>query len=60
MPTDHERLREIAWWKDVLARVVMDMDDTVKREVDPTRKCWFENRSRRIRELLDEPVPPGW
>ncbi len=60
MPTDHERLREIAWWKDRLARVADDIAETGAREDDPKRKRWFETRSRRIREVLDEPVPPGW
>lgn len=58
MPTDHERLCEIAYWKDLLVRVARDMDATSEREVD--HKPWFAARARRIRELVDQPVPPGW
>lgn len=60
MATDHELQRQLAYWKDILARVAEDMDAIAARDVDPQVKRWFESRSRRIRELLGEPVPPGW
>lgn len=34
LPRDHERLREIAWWQEVLARVADDMDGSAQREHD--------------------------
>ncbi len=58
--TDHERLREIAYWRDILAKIADDIDATAAREDDVKRRRWFDTRSRRIRELLAEPVPPGW
>lgn len=58
--TDHERLREIAYWRDILAKIADDIDATAAREDDVKRRRWFDSRSRRIRELLAEPVPPGW
>lgn len=60
MATDHELQRQLSYWKDILARVADDMAPTATRDVDPQVKRWFESRSRRIRELLGEPVPPGW
>ena len=60
MATEHELLRQIAFWRDLLARVADDIDATATREDDVKRRRWFDSRSRRIRELLSEPVPPGW
>lgn len=60
VPTEHELLRQVAFWKDLLARVANDIDGTAAREDDVKRRRWFQSRSRRIRELLAEPVPPGW
>lgn len=58
--TEHELRREIAYWRDLLARVADDMVDTGGRDVDPKRKRWFESRSSRIKGLLDYPVPSSW
>ena len=58
--TEHAHLRAIAYWKDLLARVADDLDATAAREDDIKRRRWFDSRSRRIRELLAEPVPPAW
>lgn len=60
MAPDHQLLRQIAFWRDLLARVADDLDATATREDDARRRRWFETRSRRIRELLAEPVPPAW
>lgn len=60
MATEHEHLRAIAYWRDLLARVADDIDATGAREDDLKRKRWFESRSRRIKQLLAEPPPPGW
>lgn len=56
LATDHEHLRAIAFWRDLLARVADDMDATAAREEDARRRRRFETRSRRIRELLAEPA----
>lgn len=58
--TEHELLRQIAFWRDILAKVADDIDATIAREDDVKLRRWFETRSRRIRALLAEPVPPGW
>jgi hypothetical protein len=58
--TEHELRRQIAFWRDLLARVADDIDATAAREGDVKRRRWFESRSKRIHELLAEPVPPGW
>lgn len=58
--TEHDHLRAIAYWRDLLARVADDIESTSKRETDVKRTRWLQSRSRRIRQLLAEPVPPGW
>lgn len=60
MATEHELLRQISFWRDILGRIADDIDTTAAHEDDVKRRRWFESRSRRIRELLAEPVPPGW
>jgi hypothetical protein len=60
MSTDHELLRELAYLRDLLLKIADDLDQTGIREDDVKRRRWFEIRSKRIRELLDQPVPPGW
>lgn len=58
--TEHEYLRAIAYWRELLARVADDIDTTAAREDDVKRRTWCQSRSKRIRQLLAEPVPPGW
>lgn len=58
--TEHELLREVAYWRDLLARVANDMERSSARDDDIKRRRWFETRSTRIRELLVERVPSGW
>lgn len=60
MSREHELLREIAYLRDILCRVADDIDATAAREDDVKRRRWFTARSRRIRELLAEPIPPAW
>lgn len=60
MATEHELLREIAYWREMLAKVADDIDATAAREEDARRRRLFESRPKRIEELLAEPVPPGW
>lgn len=54
--TDHEVLREVAYWRDMFPRVRDDLDTIAAREENVKHRRWFDSRARRIRELLTEPV----
>jgi hypothetical protein len=57
MPTDHERLREVAYWRTLLVRVAEDLEHTAGVESDPKRKRWYESRATRIRQRPYEGLP---
>lgn len=57
---EHELLREIAFLRDLLGKVADDIQRTGACEDDPRLKRWFQSRSRRINDLITQPVPAGW
>jgi hypothetical protein len=60
MPTEHELIREVAYWRMLLTRVADDLDNAAIAEPDPKCKRWYESRATRIRQRLDCGVPSGW
>jgi hypothetical protein len=58
--TEHELQRELAYWRELLAKVADDIDQAASHDIDPKRQRWFASRARRIRLRLQGGVPSGW
>jgi hypothetical protein len=53
-------IREVAFWRDLLSRIAVDLDRGADRESDPQRRKWLRARACQIRKRLDEGVPSSW
>ena len=53
-------IREVSFWRNLLAQVAEDLDRGADRETDGPRKKWLRARACRIRKRLDEGVPGDW
>jgi hypothetical protein len=57
---EHLLMKETAFWKNLLDDVAKDMESTAKKQVSPEQRRWCERRAKRIRELLEDGMPPRW
>lgn len=52
--------REVAFYRDVLKRIAVDLEQAAKDETDPQRRRWFDSRAARVREHLLRGMPEDW
>lgn len=52
--------RETAYYRDLLKRIAVDLEQAARTETDGRRQRWLASRAARVRERLKRGVPEDW